>query len=87
MGSILEMVSKFELSAPVAKCGRRARPKLNVLTIDAMCDCAQCCMHALFFKYCTRLVSMRYIREIRAVHEYWNENSYKLNYYMHGARI
>ncbi len=48
----LEMVSKFELSPHVAKCGRRPRPKFaNVLTIDAMCDCAQCCMHALFLKY------------------------------------
>ena len=86
------MVSKFELSPHVAKCGRRPRPKFaNVLTIDAMCDCAQCCMHALFLKTCMqspwqrqrqrqRLVSMRYIREIRAVHEYWNENSYTLNY-------
>ena len=46
------MVSKFELSPHVAKCGRRPRPKFaNVLTIDAMCDCAQCCMHALFLKY------------------------------------
>ena len=31
----------------VADCDRNS----NVLTIDAMCDCAQCCMHALFLKY------------------------------------